>query len=263
MATRILPWTAILILSAFGIAAAIVAGVKFPSDQYSPIASLVAAASNFLAVVWFTATLLYQARQLREQREQFTLSLDRMHRDSKRDALVVVESILRDTENRALAQNKDLKSLSEILPRYVDFSNMKVMLESEDPNEVLAAGMKWLHQEGPALTLMRGIKAAALMYEESVGTQMFSPAKEPDEFVFINGPVLWNLPFFQNYQGLSDMIAEFMFTILPGRTSAQVAYMVALARTTKEGIIKRERLEEDIKRLKEKNYPIPKIIEGF
>ncbi len=262
-ATKTLPWTAILLLSAVGIAGAIVAGVKLPSDQYSPIATLVAAASSFLAVVWFTATLLYQARQLREQRNQFTVSLDRMHRDSKRDALVVAESILRDTEKRALGQNKDMKSLAEILPIYVDFSNMKVMIESKDPNEVLAAGMKWLQQEGPALTLMRGIKAAALMYQESVGTQMFIPAKEPDEFVYINGPVLWSLPFFQNYQGISDIVAQFMFTLLPGRTSAQLAYMVAIAKTNKEGIVKKEKLEEDIRLIREKNYPIPKIIEGF
>jgi hypothetical protein len=243
--------------------AVIVLGFLLEGEQYTPIAGLIAAASSFLAVVWFTAALMYQAQQLREQREQFAINLNQMHQDSQRNALVVAESVLRDAEARSLSQNNQLVSVADIVTTYVDLSHMKVMLESEDPTKVIKAGTKWFKQEGPALTLMRGIKSAALVYQEATGKPIFNMAKEPEEFVYINGPILWNMPFFQKYQGTSDMVAQFMFSLLPGRTSAQLAYMIALAKTTREGIVKREKLEEDIRAIKEKNYPLPKIAEGF
>lgn len=44
-------WIGIPVLSAIVIAAAVLAALKLPTDQYSPIAELVGATSSFLAVV--------------------------------------------------------------------------------------------------------------------------------------------------------------------------------------------------------------------
>ena len=258
-----LGWTAIVLVSAGTVAGAIFIGANLPGAEYAPIVSLVAAVSNFLAVVWFTSTLLYQSRQLREQREQFAVNLDQMHRDAQRNSIVVAQSILKDAESLALSQNEQIASLSNLPSMYTNLAEMKVLLESNDPNEIIEAGIKWFKQEGPAMTLMRGIKSAAMIYQESTGKPIFRTTAEPEEFVYMNGPLLWNIPFFQNYQGTSDLLAGLMVQFQPGRTSARVAYMIALARTTTPNILRKDKLLEELKALNDNHFPIPKIAHGF
>jgi hypothetical protein len=264
MKTRtVLSWIAIIGLSAVVILAAVYAGLKLDSNKYSPIAGLVSAAASLLAVIWFTSTLIYQARQINEQRQQFSINFAQMHRDAQRNALVVAESVLRDTEARALSQNKTLTSLNDLIVQYMDFSEMSIMLKATEPREVIEAGKKWFLREGPAITLMRGIQTAARIYAESIGDSRFDFTRDPEDFVYIHGPILWKLPYFQNYQTPSDFLSEIMMQIVPARKSAQLAYMIAAAKSSPEGFIKKEKLHKDIQECKEKDYPLPEISKGF
>jgi hypothetical protein len=186
-------WTAIIVLSVAAIMISAYVALTVPNEKYSPIVSLVGTTVNILAVVWFTSTLIYQSRQLTEQRQQFALTYDQAKRDSRRDALVVVDGILRDAERSALLLNDSLRTLSDILPTYVNFQEIAVMLKSRDPNEVLEAGKEWLKREGPAVTLVKGIQTAAKVYADATGELALDFTKEPDEFAYIYGPRLWRL----------------------------------------------------------------------
>ena len=137
------------------------------------------------------------------------------------------------------------------------------MLKSKDPNEVVAAGKEWLKREGPAVTLVKGIQTAAKVYVEATGEPSMDFTKEPDEFAYVYGPLLWLLPYFQRYQGIVDMLTEFMIRIEPGRKSALIAYTIAIGLSTEPSILNKDKLRKDIEDLKKRDYPLPVVAEGF
>lgn len=59
------------IASVFIVFAAVVVLCHVSSESSSAIGSVFGAAAGMLAVLWFSASLHYQSRQLKEQREQF------------------------------------------------------------------------------------------------------------------------------------------------------------------------------------------------
>ena len=103
-------WSAIIFLSVVAISVSAYVALTVPNEKYTPVVSLVGTTASILAVVWFTSTLIYQSRQLTEQRQQFALTYDQAKRDSRRDALVVVDGILRDAERSALLLNETLRT---------------------------------------------------------------------------------------------------------------------------------------------------------
>ena len=113
-------------------------------------------------------------------------------------------------QNReALASKSEIRSLSELFPALYAFCRglKKDILESDDPNVVQSAVKSWLAKEGPALTLMKGLKSAGEVYFLAVGKEDVDYSKEPEEFVFVYGPQLWSLPFFEAFQVPATMLA--------------------------------------------------------
>ncbi len=258
-----LGWGTIILLSSITMAISVYVAVAIPAEKYSSIVSLVSSTASILAVIWFTSTLIYQSRQLSEQRLQFSLIFDQTRRDAQRNALIVADGILRDAENSALSQNTALKTLADIIPLYVDWKEMAVMLKSSDALEVVEAGKEWLQREGPAVTMMKGIQTAVKVYAEATSDMSYDFTKDADEFVYIYGPRIWQLPYFQRYQGIAQILTEFMIRITPGRKSALLAYTIAIGLSTSEKILNKKKLREDIEALKKQNYPVPEICKGF
>jgi len=254
------------ILIALSALVALATGVAttFLSDtKLSAIGTIIAAAGSLLAVIWFAGSLWYQSQQLVEQRAQFLEEFKHLREDGRRNALLVARDILRDAEAKALAFNPRMSSLSELIPLYLHFSEFKDIMESEDPNRVQLAVEGWMRKEGPAVTLMRGLKSAAEVYFSAVGKRDVDYSKEPDEFVFIYGPHLWTLPFFQAFQSPAVMLAEFMVRLEPGRKSVVLASLAAMARLGNKKLLKMESIREDIRVHVAKGYPLPKIAEGL
>ncbi len=229
-------------------------------EEYSAIGSLIGGFGSVLAVIWFFTSLQYQARQLEEQRGQFLTEFQQIREDGRRNALVLAKDILNETERRALAQNPKLKSIADLASLYINFADLKPITEESDPLIVRQHITAWLQKEGPAVTLMQGIKSAAEIYFRAIGLNNIDYSRNAEEFVFIYGVHLWKIPFFSIYRGHATMLAEIMISLLPGREAVSIASMASLSMTAPtKGIMKDDKIKNSIKNHEAKGYPLPRI----
>jgi hypothetical protein len=201
--------------------------------------------------------------KLKEQRTQFLEQYKQLREEGRRDALLLAREILNAAEARALAMNSEIRSLSDLIPLYINFAEFKDIMESEDPNAVQAAVKSWMAKEGPALALMKGLKSAAQVYFLAVGKDSIDNSKEPEEFVLSYGSQLWPLPFFEGFQAPATMLMQFMMHLEPGRKAVPIAGLAAMARLGHQRLLKMDSIREDIKAHVAKGYPLPKIAEGL
>lgn len=231
---------------------------------FSALGSLVGGVAGLLAVIWFSASLFYQSRQLREQREQFLENFRCIREDARRNALVLAKDILGRAEERAMRANAGLKQLADILSVYIDISQCKIILESKDPNLVLEYAKTWMtEKEGPAVFLMRGLKAAAEMYFRAIGRTGVDYSADPELFVAAYGATLWDIPYFDAYQGIAPTLAELMVRMKPLRKSVLLAWSVACAKGELKGFMKTEEIVKDIREHEKAGYPLPAIAKDF
>ncbi len=245
--------TIIIVLAAFAIS-------RLDREEYSAVGSLVGGFGSVLAVIWFFTSLQYQARQLEEQRGQFLTEFQHIREDSRRNALILAKDILNDTEKRALAQNPDLKSITDLMTLCIQFSELKLVLEGNDPSIVQQHALTWLKKETPALTLLNGIKNAAETYFRAVGISNIDYSKDAEEFIYIYGAHLWKAPFFQTYQGSATMLANIMMRLRPGRNAVYLALIVNVDMLIPtKNMVKDDKIIEEIENHKAKGYPLPRI----
>ena len=250
--------------------AVVVAGVcvlLWASDtKASTIGSVAGACGGILAVVWFLAALNSQSKQLESQKEQFLAEFQTLREGARREALMFARDILKEAERKALKQNPKLNTTNEILANYLDSSSLaslKVILESCDPHEIVEQFKVWMNVEGPAIIMMRGIKSASEMYFRAAGVEGIDYSKEPEDFVFIYSPLFEKLPYFDTYAGPNNLLSEFLLTYQPGRKAAILAFQIALAKTSMKGLMKDEKLREELEARKASGLCIPKIAEDF
>jgi hypothetical protein len=73
---------------------------------------------------------------------------------------MLAREILNTAEAKALSLNSEINSLSDLPANYISSVEFRDILNSDDPVRVQTAIQSWLKKEGPALTLMRGLKSA-------------------------------------------------------------------------------------------------------
>ncbi len=257
----IFPITRLLILLTILVVLIAIAAVMYlPSEKYSALGDLFSAVGSVLAVIWFSAGLFYQSKQLEEQREQFQAEFRHLREEAQRDALTFCKEILRDAEERALRLNPRIKSINDLPPLYLGFTELKTIMESTDGHQVRDAVKLWQEREGPAVTIMRGIKKAAEVYFTAIGKPDVDYSKKEDEFVYIYGAELWKLPYFDYYEGTSRLLGEFMIRLQPARKAAYLAATVAMLKTEPfPGAVKKDKIIEDVKEHRAANLPMPAI----
>jgi hypothetical protein len=254
-----MPYRLLLSISGIIAVATAITIARLTPESLSAIGSIVAAAGSLLAIVWFSASLWCQSRQLQEQRQQFSVQFEHLIETSRRDALLMAKSILDKAEERAIAQNGRISSITELLTEYMHFVELKPLLESTKSEEVTEAFRAWMKREGPALTLLTGVKSAAEVYLRAIGTPNIDFCKSPDEFVYMYSPHFATLPFFDAVIGTSIMLSKFMFSLAPGRNAAQLAFLAATAKSSIGGIVKSDALHAEIAKHIAHGYPLPAI----
>lgn len=256
----------LLILITIAVVAAGVYVLLCASDtKASTIGSVAGACGGILAVVWFLAALKSQSKQLENQKEQFLAEFQTLREGARRDALMFARDILKEAERKALKQNPKLNAISDFYTNYINFSSLtslKVVLESSDPHEVLEQFKVWMTVEGPAITMMRGIKSASEIYFRATGLKGIDYSKEPEHFVFIYSPHIEKLPYFDTYVGSLCLLTSHMVILQPGRKAALLAFQVALAKTSPR-LMKEEKIKEEIETRRASGLSIPKIAEDF
>ncbi|MDZ4298992.1 MAG: hypothetical protein U0998_06105 [Moraxellaceae bacterium] len=257
----------ILILLSVLVVVATAASIStFTPNDLSGYGSVVAAAGSLLAVIWFSASLWLQRVQLREQqvqleeqRLQFTREFSQLQETSRREAILMAKSILDAAEGQAIRQNGTISSISELPSLYLNFVEMKDIMESDDPDVVTRAVQAWIKKDAAATALMKGIKSAAEVYFKAVGVSEIDYTKEPEEFVYIYGPRFWSIPFFGSYEGTATILAQFMINLAPGRKAAFIAQFAATAVGGHAKILKMDKVMDELATHKTMGYPLPRI----
>jgi hypothetical protein len=252
--------TRLLIALTLAVAAVVGVSIRFlDPERLSAFGGILSGAGSLLAVLWFSASLRYQATQLEEQRKQFAVQFQFLQESSRRDALVVAKDILERAERRAIEVNGKVSSIGELVTEYMHFAELKPMLESTDAEDVLKAFDSWMKKEEAAMTLMLGIKSAAEVYLRAAVTPEIDYRKPPEEFYLIYSVHFSSLPYFQALAGAAAMLSEVMFNLGPGRSAAQIAFFAASSKSVGARIIKMEKVRADIAEHVANGYPLPEI----
>jgi hypothetical protein len=230
--------------------------INFLEPQtYSAAGSIFGATGGILAVIWFTASLNYQARQLKEQRDQFLKSFSNLQENARRDALSFAKDILREAEKKAHDLNPNAKNFYEALAQYRNFSEWNNIFESTDLDLVRETTKDWAKKAGPAFIIMRGIKNAAEIYFKAMGKDDIDYSKEPDEFMKTYGSLLWNLPYFESYQFPATLLSGMMIMMDEGLIAIKLANYAVYSEVSNK-----EKIREEIEFYKKHGYRIPEIV---
>lgn len=128
----------LVLLTILVVVAVVGAIMNIDANNLSGYGSIIAAGSGLLAVIWFTASLWYQSRQLKEQRTQFLAQFQHQQESSRRDSLLTAKNILDAAEERAISHHGGISSSSDLLTQYLNFAELKPILESDNPDVVLS-----------------------------------------------------------------------------------------------------------------------------
>jgi hypothetical protein len=229
------------------------------AERLSAFGGILSGAGSLLAVIWFSAGLRYQATQLEEQRKQFTAQFHFLQEASRREALLVAKDILERAERQAIAANGNIALIADLVSEYSNFSELKQITESTDPREVMTKFGEWMKKEGPAWTLMQGIKSAAEVYLRAAAVPNIDYTKPADEFFMIYSPHFSSLPFFQTLSGPATILSDFMFRLGPGRDAAKIAFFAASAKAISPEIVKMDKVRTDIAKHIANGYTLPAI----
>jgi hypothetical protein len=228
MTPATLPQKRILVLSTVAIVLlAIAAVVNLPSNEYSALGDLFSAVGSIIAVLWFSAALFYQSKQLEEQREQFQAEFKHVRAGARRDALSVCKDILREAESRALTVIPEVKTLPDLITTYSQFYRQySVLMVSTDAEQVQEVSKMWMAKEAPTGILLAAIKRAAEIYFTAVDKDDIDYLKEADEFVLFYGSQLWKLPYFEEYAYIAEILSDMRIRLQAERKAVYLASII-------------------------------------
>jgi hypothetical protein len=135
----------------------------------------------------------------------------------------------------------------------------KDALESSDPNVVMSQVQEWMKIEEPCVKFMSSVKDIITLHKKRLGLEDDAENKDVADYVFINSGHLFQQPFMSNYQVAVKMLSEQMMLLTPGRKAMVLASTTAMALLAPEGLMKIDKIIEDIDKSKSENLPIPKI----
>lgn len=172
---------------------------------------------------------------------------------------MLAKGILDRAEEKTIKHHGSISSTNDLLAEYTHFEELKPILESTNPHEVIRAYKSWMKKEGAALILLNGIKSAAEVYLRSIGMTGIDYSKSPEDFYFIYSPHFATLPFLNTFAGTATLLSEFMVRLAPARNAALIAFFAANAKSISPEIIKMDKLRSDIEKHVKDGYPLPAI----
>ncbi|MCP3900879.1 MAG: hypothetical protein GY707_14330 [Desulfobacteraceae bacterium] len=231
------------------------------SQDIGDLGSLIGASSGMIAVIWFYRGLRLQSFQIEEQRIQFSKQHHIQYQDSSLTFLLnASERIEKSYKELSIALNlSDSKQLSTT---YLDsMKYYKEALESTDPNVVISNIEEWMKIEGPCVKFMSSVKDIITLHKRRLGIADDGDEKDVADYVFINSSHLLQQPFMSYYQVTVKLLSEQMSVLTPGRKALVLASITAMALLAPEGIMKKDKIIEQIETGRSQKRPIPKICE--
>ena len=231
------------------------------SKDIGDLGSLIGAFSGLVAVIWFYRGLRLQSVQIEEQRIQFSKQHHLQYQDSLLTFLQKASERIEDS-HKELIEALSLPDASQLFATYLNSMNYyKEALESTDPNVVMSQVKEWMKIEAPCVKFMSSVKDIITLHKKRLGLEDDAENKDVADYVFINSTHLLQQPFMSTYQGAVKMLSEQMMLLAPGRKAMVLALTTAMALQAPEGLMKIDKIIEDIEKDKSENKPIPKICE--
>lgn len=225
------------------------------------LGSLMQGFSGIVAVIWFYRGLRLQSIQIEEQRKQFSGSYYLQHQDSMLSFLdKAAEKIERSYKE--LIESLSIPDGSHLFSSYLkSMEYYKEAFESTDPNVVLEQTRLWMKIENPCIKFMSSVKDVIILHNKRLGLEEHADDIDIADYVYINSGYLFQQPFMTAYEGAVRMLSEQMMLLSKGRKAMFLALTTAMTLTAPEGIMKKDKMLEDIEKHKIKNLPLPKICE--
>jgi hypothetical protein len=232
---------------------------KGPSD----LGSLLGAFCGLLAIIWFYRGLRLQSIQIDEQRKQFTQQMHLQHQDSLL-AFLNTSSERMERYLSELLTSLNIPNESQVTSKYLSsLIYYKQAIESSNPNEVLNQIQNWIKIEGPCVKFLSSVRDIIVLHRKRSGMEDNSEGADPADYVFINGAYIMDQPFLSAYKSTVNLLSEQMMLISPGRKAMALASSAALSQIAPEGVMKKEKIIQDIKKAISEGLLVPKICDAL
>lgn len=250
-----------LVALSLAVAAAVGAAIYALSpEKLSALGGILSGAGSILAVLWFSAGLRYQSKQLDEQRRQFASHTEQLLESNRRDALLVAQGILAASEKQAVEFHGEVTSALGLSARYVlMIPELQKMLDCSDAEIVSTLYTGWFKTEHAATIFMNGVKTAAELYCRSLGTTDIDYSKNPAEFYRAYSERFNTQAFFSAMALPASTISDFMLNCDGARKSALIAFQIACAQRIGPGMVKPDLLQRSMEAHQAEGYPLPAI----
>ena len=225
------------------------------------LGSLMGAFSGILAVIWFYRGLRLQSIQIEEQRTQFSTSYYLQHQDSLLNFLDKASERI-EKRHKELIEALGIPDSSHVFSAYLKGMNYyKEALKSTDPHVVLEQTRLWMEIENPCIIFMSSVKDVIILHHKRLGLEEKNEDEDLVDYVYINSSYLFKQPFMAAYENTVRILSEQMMLLSNGRKAMILARKAAMALVAPEGIMKKDKIIEDIEKHNEASLPLPKICE--
>lgn len=215
--------------------------------------SYISGVAAALAFLWLVAGFYQQSKELRMQREELALQRQTLEnqrkeltRISKYNALQQISGML-DGFASSLPREK-LPAVTTVDQLSVAFmtgvaNHWKVILESNDSQEVFTAHRHWLPIESLCTEFISTYWAAMKLYSEATGEILPIQDENASQYIYFNYEHIRTIPHLQKYSGAAFAIATDLFLMDPGLTRVRFAGYSALNKIY-PNIVKQDALEK-------------------
>jgi hypothetical protein len=253
----------LILISAFLLIIPVALYVWMDGNGPGDLGALLGAFCGLLAIIWFYRGLRLQSIQIDEQRKQFTRQMHLQHQDS----LLAFLNTSSDRMERYLSElltSLNIPNESQVMSKYLSsLQYYKQATESRDPNEVLTQIQNWMKIEGPCVKFMSSVRDIIILHQKRLGMEDNSEGIDPAEYVYINGAHIMNQPFMSAYKSTVNLLSEQMSLISPGRKAMSLASTAAMAQIAPKGVMKRDKIIQNIKKAISDGLLVPKICDAL
>lgn len=223
------------------------------SAEAANFGNFVAGIASALALIWLVAgyrlqfhELINQRRELELQRIALEQQAKELSNSAKLSSLGQIKSLLESAETAIVSSPLGVSGITQIYPKFMGgMEHWKVILESEDATEVMAAYRIWLPIEVLTRNYVRYVSSAMRLYLEfHFPDANVDYSLNPEDFTYINQSWVYNAPFLSHHIGPAGVLAQHLMMMKPGLERLQLAWLVASAKVLGKNFFKDEALEQ-------------------
>ena len=205
------------------------------------IGDFVAGFAATLAFIWLIAGFFQQRKELELQRNELSLQRtsldlqkDEIRKIGKYNALSQIERMLENFNASLPARNLPNVTATEHLNMLFMngwTSTWKTILNSKDPQHVIAAYNQWSIIEAVCNQFLSIVVSALNLYVEATEDFFLARYKEEDTeatVIYMNGNKLSQIPHLQKYSGTANALAQDIFLMGPGIKRVRLAGFSAI-----------------------------------